>query len=94
MTQCDHPAPDQDRLVPGGRVGEYVVQIGSDLAQGPIPTGKVDEARRLTFETTGATSRTIRSGDKRCPQCRGWWSEVRITPSSPGNSEADDLLSV
>lgn len=80
--------------MPGGRIGEYVVQIGSDLAQGPIPSEKMDEARRLSFETTGATSRTIHPSDKQCSQCGGWWSEVRITPGSPGDSGADDLLSV
>lgn len=94
MTECDHPAPDQDRIVRGSRVGEYVVQIGSDLAQGPIPTDKIEEARRLCHEVTGATSRTLRSGNRQCPICRVWWSETSIYPTRPGDNVADDLLSV
>jgi hypothetical protein len=93
MTECDHPAPDQDRLVPGSRIGEYAVQTGSGLAQGPIPTDKIDEARRLCHDVTGATSRTVRTGNKQCPKCGGWWSETWIRPSRPGGNVADDLLS-
>ena len=93
MTKCDHPAPDQDRLVrEGGRPGEYVVQIGSDLAQGPIPTDTMEEAIRLCREETGATTRTYRSGNKQCPSCGGWWSETRIRPGTPDDNVADDLL--
>jgi hypothetical protein len=93
MTQCDHPEAGQDRLVSGGRIGEYVVQVGSDLAQGPIPAERVDEARRLVHETTGATSRTIRSGDKRCSTCGAWWSEISVTPGLSNDGETDNLLS-
>jgi hypothetical protein len=93
VTECDHPTPDQDRVVLGDRVGEYVVQIGSDLAQGPIPTDKIEEARRLCHEVTGTTSRTLRSGDKRCPKCGVWWSETSIRPTRRGDNVAGDLLS-
>ena len=31
MTECDHPAADQERVMPGDRIGEYRVQIGTDL---------------------------------------------------------------
>jgi hypothetical protein len=94
MTECDHPAPDRERLLRGGgRGGEYVVQIGSDLAQGPIPTDKLEEAIRLIQEETGATSRTYRSGNKRCPACGGWWSETRIRAGRPDDYVAEALLS-
>jgi hypothetical protein len=94
MAECDHPAPDQQRIVAGSSVGEYVVQIGSDLAQGPIPEDMIEEARRLCHEVTGATSRTLRSGDRHCPECGAWWSETSVSPTRPGDNAADDLLSV
>lgn len=93
MAECDHPASDQDRIVQGGRIGEFVVQIGSELAQGPIPSDKIEEAVRLSHELTGATSRTYRSGEKRCPKCGDWWSETRISPGVPNDNVADNLLS-
>jgi hypothetical protein len=89
MTQCDHPASDQERLAQGSPIGELVVQIGSELAQGPIPSDKIEEAVRLSHELTGATSRTYRSGDKSCPECGGWWSETRISPGLPGDNAAE-----
>jgi hypothetical protein len=92
MTECDHPAPDRDRIVPGSRIGEYLVQIGSDLAQGPID--KIEEAHRLCHEVTGETSYTVRSGDKQCPVCGVWWSEAWISPTRPGDNAADGLLSI
>jgi hypothetical protein len=93
MAECDHPTPDQQRIVAGSRVGEYVVRIGSDLAQGPIPGEKIEEARRPCFETTGATTRTLRSGDRQCPKCGAWWSDTSISPAHPGDRVPDDLLS-
>jgi hypothetical protein len=93
MTQCDHPASDEDRLVPSSRIGEYIVQIGSRLAQGPIPEDKIEEARRLCRGATGATARTLRWGNKDCPKCGGWWSEIWVCPSRPGDDVADDVAS-
>jgi hypothetical protein len=93
MTECDHPAPNQDRILPGSRIGEYVVQIGRDLALGPIPNDKIEEAHRLCHEDTGANSRTVRLGDKQCPKCGVWWSETSISPARPDDNVADDLLS-
>ena len=78
---CDHPAPGEDRILPGDRIGEYVVQYGSGIAQGPIPTGKIDEAHDLCRADTGATLRSTTSPvDKECA-CGAWWSEVRVSPS-------------
>jgi len=85
MTECNHPAPDQDRIVQGRRIGEYVVQTGRDLALGPIPTDKIEEAHRLCHELTGATSRTVRLGNQQCPKCHAWWAETSIIPSRPGD---------
>jgi hypothetical protein len=92
MTECDHPVPDQDRIVPGSRIGEYLVQIGSDLAQGPID--KIEEAHRLCHKDTGATSYTVRAGDKQCPKCGAWWSEAWISPARTGDNVEDGLLSI
>lgn len=92
MTECDHPAPDQERIVRGDRIGEYLVQIGSDLAQGP--TDKIEEAHRLCHQDTGATSYTFWSGDRRCPKCDALWTEARIGPARPGDNVDDGLLSI
>lgn len=93
MTKCDHPSSNQERLLrEGRRGGEYVVQIGSDLAQGPIPTEKIEEAVRLIHEETGATSRTYRAEKKRCPICNSGWSEIRIRPGLPHDNVAEALL--
>ena len=94
MAERAHPAPTESRVVHGDRIGEYVVQVGSDLAQGPIPGDKIDEAHDLCHGDTGATLRST-SGpeDKNCPECGGWWSEIRIYPSRPADNVADDLTS-
>lgn len=95
MTECDHPAADQDRTVPGSRRGEYVVQIGRDLALGPIPNDQIEEAHHLCHLDTGTTSYTVvRLGDQQCPKCGIWWSETSIRPARPGDNVADDLLSI
>jgi hypothetical protein len=86
MTECDHPTPDQDRIIAGSRIGEYLVQIGSDLAQSP--TDKIEEAHRLCHEATGTTSYTVQPGDKQCPECGTWWTEVWVSPTRPGDNVA------
>lgn len=93
MTECAHPAPDKALTMPSDRIGEYVVQIGSDLAEGPIPMDKIDEAHRLCHGDTGANARTtVVLGDRRCPKCGTWWSETLIRPTRPSDNETDDLL--
>lgn len=94
MAECDHPGPGDSRVVHGDRIGEYVVQVGSDLAQGPVPGDKIDEAHSLCHRDTGATYRTThRSGDKKSPNCEDWWSELWVYPGNPGHIAADDLTS-
>ena len=91
MTECDHPTPDKERTVPGDRIGEYVVQI--DLAEGPVPMERFDEAHRLCHADTAATARTtVLLGDRRCPKCGAGWTETLIRPTHSSDNVADDLL--
>jgi hypothetical protein len=92
ITECDHPAADQERILRGDRIGEYVVQIGSDLAQGP--SAKVDEAHDLCHLDTGATSYTLSLRDVRCSNCGAWWTEARVGPDRRGDNVDHGLLSI
>jgi hypothetical protein len=91
VTECDHPTPEKERTVSGGRIGEYVVQI--DLAEGPVPMEMFDEAHRLCRADTGATARTtVLLGNRRCPECGAGWTEMLIRPTHSSDDVADDLL--
>jgi hypothetical protein len=92
---CDHPAPDETITVqPDDRpAGEYIVLMGRDVAQGPIPMDKIVEAGELSHQTTGMVARAYRSGNHSCAKCGDWWSETTVRPARPGDNVADDLLS-
>jgi hypothetical protein len=79
--------------MPPGRIGEYVVQIGSDLTIGPVPMDKIDEAHDLCLADTGANARTtVLLGRRQCPKCGTAWSETLIRPTRPSDDVANDLL--
>jgi hypothetical protein len=79
--------------MPSDPIGEYVVQIGSDLTIGPIPMDKINEAHDLCHADTGANARTtVLLGDRQCPKCGVGWSETLIRPTRPSDNAADDLL--
>jgi hypothetical protein len=96
MARCEHPTRGETAIVQpdGTHAGEYVIQMGSDVAQGPIPMDKVAEAGQLSRENTGILARAYRLGDQPCDGCQGWWSEIAVRPARPGDDVADDLLSV
>lgn len=95
MAQCDHPARGETATAQLGDrpAGEYIVMIGCDVAQGPLPMDKIAETGQLSRENTGTVARAYRLGDQWCEKCGIWWSGVMVRPAQPGDDVADDLLS-
>jgi hypothetical protein len=95
MAQCDHPASGEAATaqVGGRHTGEYIVRMGSEVAQGPIPMDKIAGAGQLSRENTGMVALAYRLRDQRCDECGGWWSEIMVRPARPGDDVGDDLLS-
>ncbi len=95
MARRDHPVPGATAIAQVGDMhnGEYIVRMGSEVAQGPIPMDKITEAGQLSRENTGTVAHAYRLRDQRCDKCGSWWSEIMVCPAQPGADVADDLLS-
>ena len=99
MPGCEHPAPDEvfppQKVAPGMAPGEYRVDFGSVIAQGPLPEADIKDAGRLSQEETGeAAFASVPEDPLQCGTCGDWWSSCLIRPARPDDNPDDNLLTM